>query len=101
MSQLNYGLYEFEKYGYMEAPPPKLNGGLYTGEPFNGAHGNYPVKPDAVYMTNENLRSANGPVEGLFHYPGNNRPGNNSQKMTGVKHSGKESIKQSKYSNSI
>ena len=85
MSRLNYGLYEFEKYGYMEAPPPKLNGGLYTGEPFNGVHGNYPVKPDAVYMTNENLRSANGPVEGLFHYPGNNRPGNNSQKMTGVK----------------
>ena len=35
-------------------------------------------------MVNTNLRSANGPVEGLFHYPGNNRPGNNSQDMPGV-----------------
>ena len=34
MSQLNYGLYEFDKYGYMQPPPPKLNGGLYTGQPF-------------------------------------------------------------------
>jgi hypothetical protein len=85
MSQLNYGLYEFDKYGYMQPPSPKLNGGLYTGEPFKGPYGNYKVTPDAVYMTNQNLKTAKGPTEGLFHYPGNNRPGNNSQNMTGVK----------------
>ena len=33
----------------------------------------------------ENLKSANGPVEGLFHYPGYTRPGNNKQELPGTK----------------
>ena len=31
MSTLQFSDYEFEKYGYMKAPQPKLNGGLYSG----------------------------------------------------------------------
>ena len=84
-SSLEYGNYNFQKYGYMKAPEPKVNGGLYTGEKAVGDHANISVSSDIGTLTNNNLRSANGPVEGLFHYPGYNRPGNNSQKMTGVK----------------
>ena len=71
---------------YIPPPPRALNGGLYTGEKFlEGAPwGNVPVVPDVDYMTNVNLRSANPPVQALFQYPGNVRPGNNWQKNTGL-----------------
>ena len=93
-SSLEYGLYEFDKYGYMQAPKPKLNGGLYTGEPFKGNYGNIPVSSDIGELVNENLRSSNGPVEGLFHIPGNIRPGNNEQKLPGyAKYSDKNNFK--------
>lgn len=67
-------------------PEPSLNGGLYTGEPFkpNAPWGNVPVVPDAAYMTHINLRSANPPVDAIYQYPGNVRPGNNFQEMPGV-----------------
>lgn len=67
-------------------PPPKLNGGLYSGEPFaKGAPwGNVPVVPDAGYMIHYNLRSANPPTEALYQYPGYDRPGNNKANMIGV-----------------
>jgi hypothetical protein len=67
-------------------PQPKLNGGLYTGEPFykDAPWANVPVVPDVDYMTNVNLRSANPPPGAIFQYPGNVRPGNNYQKMPGV-----------------
>lgn len=67
-----------------DVPPPKLNGGLYTGEPFKGPWGNVHVTPDVDYMTHVNLKTANPPIEALMHYPGGPRPGNNSQKMPGV-----------------
>ena len=69
-------------------PPPKLNGGLYTGEAFlkNAPWGNIPVKPDVDYMTNINLRSANPPTEAIYQYPGENRSGNNFQEMPGIFH---------------
>lgn len=51
-------------------PPPALNGGLYTGEPFKGPWGNVPVVPDTDYMINVNLRSARPPPEALTQYPG-------------------------------
>ena len=35
-------------------------------------------------LESENLKSAKGPDEGRFHYPGNVRPGNNIQLMPGV-----------------
>lgn len=70
----------------VDIPKPKLNGGLYTGEPFReGAPwANVPIVPDAGYMTNVALRSANPPEAALTQYPGNNRPGNNYQSMPGV-----------------
>lgn len=71
---------------YVPPPPRELNGGLFTGEPFlEGAPwANVPVIPDVDYMTNVNLRSANPPVQALFQYPGNTRPGNNFQENTGL-----------------
>lgn len=33
-------------------PPRRLNGGLYTGEPFAGDWGNVPIVPDAGYIAN-------------------------------------------------
>jgi len=85
MSTLQYSDYEFEKYGYMQPKPPALNGGLYTGEKFNGPHGNVPVQADAEYLITKNLASANPPIEGRFHYPGYTRPGNNKQNLPGTR----------------
>jgi hypothetical protein len=59
-------------------PKPALNGGLYTGEPFKGPWGNLYVQPDMVYLTNENLKSANPPVNALIQYGNVIRPGNNN-----------------------
>lgn len=72
--------------GYMKEPPRSLNGGLYTGEPFikNAPYGNFPVIPNTDYMTNINLRSANPPLEALYQYVGNTRPGNNFQENIGL-----------------
>jgi hypothetical protein len=72
----------------------KLNGGLYTGEPFEeGAPwATVPVIPDAAYMTHQNLRSANPPVQALVQYPGGPRPGNNEQTMPGVTQSANSAI---------
>jgi hypothetical protein len=70
----------------IEIPGPKLNGGLYTGEPFlpGAPWANVPVVPETGYMIHTNLRSANPPHQALTQYPGNNRPGNNHQNMPGV-----------------
>lgn len=67
-------------------PPPPLNGGLYTGVAFNkdAPWGNIPYVPDADWMTNEGLRSANPPVDALTQYQGGYRPGNNYQKLPGT-----------------
>lgn len=72
--------------GTYNIPPRKLNGGLYTGEPFapGAPWANVPVIPDAGYMTYVNLRSANPPAAALTQYPGGQRPGNNTQVMPGV-----------------
>jgi hypothetical protein len=67
---------------------PKLNGGLYTGEPFkkDAPWGNFPVKPETGSLINENLKSANPPPFAVFHYPGGeHRPGNNTPVLPGVK----------------
>ena len=84
MSGLKFSPYEYTL--YVPPPPPKLNGGLYTGEPFKeGAPwANVPVIADIDYMIHHNLRSANPPIEALFQYPGQVRPGNNYQAMTGL-----------------
>lgn len=71
-------------------PPRALNGGLFTGQPFlEGAPwANVPVIPDVDYMTNVNLVSAGPPPGAIYQYPGNTRPGNNSQANTGLEKCG-------------
>ena len=65
---------------------PPLNGGLYTGEPFmkDAPWANVPQQPSTDYLTHVALKSANPPLDALFQYPGNVRPGNNVQSMPGV-----------------
>lgn len=65
-------------------PPkkPELNGGLYTGAPFEGPWGNVPVIPDVVPMTKETLTMQTHPItpgstdqfEPAMLRPGNNVP---------------------------
>ncbi len=66
----------------MSLPPPSLNGGLYTGRPFaaDAPHRNFPVAPDAGYMTFHNLRGAAPPPDAICQPPagGGLRPGNNT-----------------------
>lgn len=78
---------EVSQLNYVPPPKPSLNGGLYTGQPFqkDAPWANIPVIPDVDYMTNVNLRSANPPPRALYQYPGNTRPGNNYQANTGLK----------------
>lgn len=61
----------------VQAPPPSVNGGLYTGAPFaaGASWANTSIRPDADTYT-QNLQSANPPPGGIF-IPSNNRPGNN------------------------
>jgi hypothetical protein len=67
-------------------PAPKLNGGLYTGQPFapDAPYANVPVVPDAGYLTHYNLQSAEPPEDARTQYPGWERPGNNHQPVPGV-----------------
>lgn len=63
-----------------DIPPPPLNGGLYTGEPFAGPWRNYPVLPDAGYMMHVALQPS--APESKYHVPGGGlRPGNNTPYM--------------------
>lgn len=87
-SSLDYGLYEFEKYGYVMPPPLKHNGGWFSGQGFNGEHGTVPVVADVDDMMYRNLESAKGVSEARFQYPGINRAGNNTQQMTGIVNKG-------------
>ena len=75
-----------QTYSKLGIPPPSLNGGLYTGEPFheNAPHANIPIIPNTGYMIHYGLRSANPPTEALYQYPDNLRPGNNTPLMPGV-----------------
>ena len=67
-------------------PPPKVNGGLYTGEPFakNAPWGNIHIPPTTHHYINEGLRSANPPPGAITQYPHYVRPGNNWQEMRGI-----------------
>jgi len=83
---MNYSFIPEEFAGPVPPPPPSLNGGLYTGKPFDkGAPwANIPVTPDSGVYVNKNLLSANPPPGANTQYPGNIRPGNNMQTMPGV-----------------
>lgn len=78
-SKLSWSQCEFDKTKtYAKIPEPKLNGGWYTGEPFEkGAkYATVPVVPDEGYLTSFNLLSANPPPLADIQY-NNFRPGNN------------------------
>jgi hypothetical protein len=85
MSKLNFSDYEFEKFGYMGVPPPTLNGGLYTGEPFDkdGLHRNFPQKPDTTEMLQSYL-PLDAPMKARFMYPPT-RQGNSFVEWRGLK----------------
>lgn len=76
-----YGEYSFEKFGYMKPPAPSKNGGLFTGEPFKkGAeYADVKVTPDAFFMNNFTLASANPPPGAMGQATDTVRPGNNKQ----------------------
>ena len=74
-------------YSWSPIPPPKLNGGLFTGCSFaqNAPWANVPVRPSSAYMTNVTLRSANPPIQALYQMQSGFRPGNNTDdSMPGV-----------------
>lgn len=67
---------------FVPPPPPSLNGGLYTGTPFdpNGGWRNYPVPPDAGnYQFGSLTGVSSAPVAARYMMPGGGlRPGNNT-----------------------
>lgn len=68
-------------------PDPSLNGGLFSGEPFQKGAGwaNVPIVPDSGYMIHYALESAGAPPGAKFQYPGGGkRPGNNHTMWSGV-----------------
>ena len=69
-------------------PPPALNGGLYTGDPFKpGApYANVPLTPDAGFLTNVALRTANPPPGATEQHVIGLRPGNNRTVMNGLEY---------------
>ena len=79
-----YGDYSFEKFGYMKPPEPSLNGGLYTGEAFEkgSSYADVKVTPDAFFMNNFTLASANPPPGAMGQATNTMRPGNNKQILT-------------------
>lgn len=73
--------------GHVPPPAPSLNGGLYTGQPFEtGAPwANVPATPDAGYLVHYALRSANPPPGAEVQYPAAIRPGNSYTEMHGAR----------------
>ena len=63
---LQFADYDFQKTGYTPPPPPSLNGGLYSGEPFekNAPWANIPVTPDTTVYINESIKRGNNVTPG-------------------------------------
>lgn len=61
-------------------PERALNGGLFTGEPFqkDAEWGNFPSVPASAIQNHVNLKSANPPNMALYHMQVGYRPGNNT-----------------------
>lgn len=72
-----------EPYPRQRPPPPSLNGGLYSGKPFDtdSPWRNFPAEPEAGFYMNAVLpRAWGGTAPGAQHHlPGGGfRPGNNT-----------------------
>lgn len=59
-------------------------GGVLISEPCSGPHCAIPVEPTTSNMINNNLKSANPPLDAFTQYPGTNRLGNNTDSMPGI-----------------
>ena len=59
------------------APPAQKNGGLYGGPENRAPWMPIPVVPTSTYFMTTLLDSANPPPNAKYHYPSENRPGNN------------------------
>jgi hypothetical protein len=81
-----YASYNEKNLSYIPPPKSSLNGGLYTGEPFNvGAeYRNFPNIPDSVHLHTKSLSSANPPPGAQNQFPDSFRPGNNMPDITGM-----------------
>jgi hypothetical protein len=66
-------------------PQRQLNGGLYTGTPFqlDAPWGNVPVIPEADGYVTQNLKRTDIPLAPMSYamIPGESRPGNNTQTL--------------------
>jgi hypothetical protein len=83
LNGLTYAPYEHDEFVYK----PMLNGGLFTGEPFqkDAPWKNFPTKPETGNLVYNNLASANPPPGAQYHYPSaNHRPGNNTPDLYGI-----------------
>lgn len=84
------------EYRGVPAPAPSLNGGLYTGQPFEAGApwGNVPIPPDAGMMAFNRNFPATAPPEARFMLPGGGiRPGNNMPSLpSAVKHSRRDEL---------
>lgn len=89
-----YASYNTNATTMQPVPLPSLNGGLYTGEPFDpeSTYKNYPNKPDSVYLHTQALLSANPPPGLNAQFPDTFRPGNNMPDASGA-------MKLARYSN--
>ncbi len=86
-SSLHFSNYDFEKHGYQPVPPPSLNGGLYTGQPFleDAPWAHVHVDPDATEYIHRNLLRGNRPPPNArYQYPAT-RPGNSFVHWQGLK----------------
>lgn len=67
--------------GTVPPPPPALNGGWYTGQPFKAGApwATVPVVPDWSLMLQHTLRLADvpPPPQAFWQYAASHRPGNN------------------------
>lgn len=66
------------------APPPLINGGLYSGPENNSPWMPQKVVPTTTYFMQTLLKSANPPPNASTQYPGGNRLGNNYTAMPGI-----------------
>jgi len=82
---MDFSLYPKDDLGKFP-PGPKLNAGLYTGEPFkkDAPWGSIYIPASTHTYINESLRSAGAPESALYQYPNYVRPGNNWQEFRGL-----------------